>query len=67
MLLSKQPFQAMLGLGEGAPHGLVFNSPPEMVLPIRGAGKDVSVFGRPPRARCVLKQTCARKHLESLT
>lgn len=66
MLLSKLPFQATLRLGEGALHGLVFNSLPEMVLPTRGAGNWVSVFGHPPKARRVLKQTFARKHLESL-
>lgn len=43
MLLSKLPFQATLRLGEGALHGLVFNSPPEMVLPTRGAGNWVSL------------------------
>lgn len=66
MLPSKLSFQATLGLGEGALRGLVFDSPPEMVFPTRGAGKHVSVFGHPPKARHILKQTFARKYLESL-
>jgi len=56
----------MLRLGEGALHALVLDSPPKMVLPTRGAGDGVPVFGHPPKARCVLKQAFAGKHLESL-
>lgn len=65
VLLSKPPFQATLGLGEGAPHGLVFNSLPEMVPPTRAAGNHVPVCAS-PKARHLLRQTFARKHLESL-
>lgn len=65
MLPSKPPFQATLGLGEGAPHGLVLNSVPEMAPPTRAAGNHVPICAS-PKARHLLRQTFARKHLESL-
>lgn len=65
MLPSKPPFQAMLELGEGALHGLVFNSQPEMVLPTRGAANHAPVCAS-PKSGHLLRQIFARKHSESL-